>query len=234
MIATKSTRILIAEDDHTFRQALSSYLRQDHREILLARDGREAVDILVGDSHIDIFVTELNLPGGEGLRIVKRALERTPQILVILMTSYNFIKDAVAAMKEGAFDYKTKPLLLEEMELAVHRCEMHRALIEELDDLRRQRDEMCDSMDRLRQELESLSKPASDGGLEGAQICIPSAHLKRRNTMEAFLTYRQKEAERKIGEELQLLHKLMGKGAITEEQYNLLKKRVSPHEDIIS
>ena len=72
MISPKRTRILIAENDDTFGQALSNYLRQENREISLELDGREAIEILNENSPADIIVTELSLPGVDGLSLVKR------------------------------------------------------------------------------------------------------------------------------------------------------------------
>ena len=82
------TRILIAEDDPTFNQALASSLSQVEREIIVARDGREAVDLLHAHAPVEIVVTELSLPKIDGFGILQEALSIAPYALVILMTGY--------------------------------------------------------------------------------------------------------------------------------------------------
>ena len=228
------TRILIAEDDPTFNQALASSLSQVEREIIVARDGREAVDLLHTHAPVEIIVTELSLPEIDGFGILKEALAITPHALIILMTGYGDIENAVVALEGGVFDFKTKPLLIQEIEFAVRRGEIHLQLNKELERVKRQRDEDNETIRRLREELQTLKEKTDFDGNPHSRACIPFYLPGRLNPTEASSSYRHWSSEAGGKEDLIILENLMGQGVITESQYQRLKKKLIHAEDIFS
>jgi DNA-binding NtrC family response regulator len=84
------------------------------------------------------MICDIRLPKLDGLTLFRRARQESPDTTIILMTAYVAVSDAVAAVKEGAHDYLTKPLDVEELTLRIHRIAEHRALLRELDDARAQ------------------------------------------------------------------------------------------------
>ncbi len=112
-------------------------LRDAGHRVTVATNGAEALDLIT--SHVfDLMICDVRLPKMDGLTLFRRTRQESPDTMVILMTAYAAVADAVAAVKEGAHDYLTKPLDIEEFTLRVERIAEHRALVRELDDARAQ------------------------------------------------------------------------------------------------
>ena len=126
-------RILIVEDDDLQRQALADLLRQEGHEVVAFRTGEEALEAF---PLFDLALVDLRLPGMDGLALLKALKSRDPEAEVILITAYGTVETAVEAMKQGAYDYITKPLDFEELRLTVERALQRRALEQEVRFLR--------------------------------------------------------------------------------------------------
>jgi DNA-binding NtrC family response regulator len=98
--------------------------------VLEARDGREAVQVLRA-SRPGVVLTDLRLPEGDGLSVLRAAKELDPELPVVVMTAFGSIQDAVAAMKEGALDFLAKPVDPDHLLLMVERALAQRRLITE-------------------------------------------------------------------------------------------------------
>lgn len=134
----KKPTILIADDEKNTREGLARALQRSY-EVVLAEDGRRALEILETQP-VDIVLSDVRMPGMDGLTLLSRALARQPQPLVILLTAYGTVETAVEAMKHGAYDFLTKPVNLDQLELKLkqalrsHEVEgENRALREQLD-----------------------------------------------------------------------------------------------------
>jgi DNA-binding NtrC family response regulator len=232
----RNTRILVADDESSFLKALVTYLEREYRCILMAHDGDEAVRILEKNPPIDIVVTDLVMPGADGLAVLKKALEANQQAFVILMTGYGSIDMAVCAMREGAFDYKAKPLLLDEIELAIQRAEEHLKLRRERDLLIEERNALKERLAQTEMELGSLQKKnALDTRFAGA----PPARLRvLRNVLDphhASSSYQHWDsANAALQEDLIVLEGLKDQGIISLEEYSRLKNRISLGESMTS
>ncbi|HTP41177.1 MAG TPA: sigma-54 dependent transcriptional regulator, partial [Nitrospiria bacterium] len=101
-------KILIAEDKESMAKMLMQALEAVEHEPVWAKDGREAIQQL-RDNRFDLVVTDLKLPYKDGLAVLEAAKEFSPRTPVILMTAYGTIETAVKAVKEGAYDFLTKP-----------------------------------------------------------------------------------------------------------------------------
>jgi DNA-binding NtrC family response regulator len=101
-------KILIAEDKESMAKMLMQALEAVEHEPVWAKDGREAIQQL-RDNRFDLVVTDLKLPYKDGLTVLEAAKEFGPRTPVILMTAYGTIETAVKAVKEGAYDFLTKP-----------------------------------------------------------------------------------------------------------------------------
>ena len=123
-------RILLVEDDQHSREALLLLLRAMKYAVTGAASGTEALRILGGDT-FEIVITDLFMPDITGIDILKKVKETSPATEVILITGHASAETAVSAMKEGAFDYITKPLNVEELRLIVAKAlEKNRLLVE--------------------------------------------------------------------------------------------------------
>src|SRR5687767_14409262 len=123
-------RIVVVDDEVNAASALESLLRQDGYEVAKANDGRAGLELL---EHFDadVVLTDLRMPGLDGLELLAKAKEMRPETMVILMTAYGTVKTAVQAMKLGAEDYLAKPIDVEELEVVVQRAMEKKTLREE-------------------------------------------------------------------------------------------------------
>jgi DNA-binding NtrC family response regulator len=130
-----NTRILVADDEPSSRSGLLSLLRQEGFDVTLAEDGYKALGRLE-ETAPDVLLTDLKMPGLDGIQLLRRARELYPDLVVILMTAFADVETAVQAMREGAEDYLTKPLQIDELVLVIERALERRKLKKETVELR--------------------------------------------------------------------------------------------------
>ncbi|MEO8845595.1 MAG: sigma-54 dependent transcriptional regulator [Kofleriaceae bacterium] len=128
-------RILIVDDEADARSALATLLRDEGYTVEMAADGFKALPKL-DEFAPDLLLTDLKMPGMGGMELMKRAWEKDPERVVVVMTAYGSIDTAVAAMRAGAADYLTKPINLDELLLVLERVLERRRLRAEAGQLR--------------------------------------------------------------------------------------------------
>jgi DNA-binding NtrC family response regulator len=128
-------RILIVDDEANARSALVELLRDEGHEVDGAADGFKALPKLESFSP-DVVVTDMKMPGMDGLELLGKVLAMDPDIGVVLMTAHGDITSAVAAMRQGALDYLTKPINLSELFLVLERSLERRQLRREARQMR--------------------------------------------------------------------------------------------------
>ena len=114
-------RILAVDDETHMRRLLEIMLRQAGYQALLAADGREALEILRREG-ADLVVSDLNMPGMDGLKLLAAMREEGMDTPLIIVTAYGEVDSAVAAMKMGAADYILRPFDLDTLEIAITRA----------------------------------------------------------------------------------------------------------------
>jgi DNA-binding NtrC family response regulator len=119
-MTAKQPTILIVDDERNTREGLQRAL-QDRYDVLLAEDSQKAVQALES-TPVDVMLTDLRMPGGDGIGLLRRALSLSNPPVCIMMTAYGSIENAVLAMQAGAYHYVTKPVNLDELELVIHRA----------------------------------------------------------------------------------------------------------------
>ncbi len=127
-------KILVADDDESIVWVLERFLSEKRFETLVARDGREA-DSLIGSAGPDLALIDINMPGRDGLEILKGLKGRGVNIPVVIMTAESTMNNAVEAMKLGAFDYIAKPFDLAEIEIIIDRALEDASIRKKLSDL---------------------------------------------------------------------------------------------------
>jgi DNA-binding NtrC family response regulator len=133
-------RILIADDEESARRNLGQILREDGYEVLLASAGREALQKVAEESP-DILLTDLRMPEMDGQELLSLVHEAHPDVAVIIMTAHGTIRSAVQALRDGAEDYLTKPINVEELEHLIERTLKKKRLLDETRLLRERLDE---------------------------------------------------------------------------------------------
>ncbi len=106
--------LLIVEDEAPLRQAIAEQLSDHGYRVQQAESGEVALSRLA-DFAFDIIITDLRLPGVDGSAVVEAAVARYPHIIAIVVTGYGTVKDAVEAIKRGAWDFVSKPFQLDEL-----------------------------------------------------------------------------------------------------------------------
>jgi len=113
-------RILIIEDEPTMRLGMNHFLSSAGYNVKTCEDGAKGISVFEKES-FDLVITDLKLPGYDGLAVLKRIRTVSPDAGVIIMTAYADVKTAVQAIREGAFDYIAKPFSNEELLIAIER-----------------------------------------------------------------------------------------------------------------
>ncbi|KPJ54330.1 hypothetical protein AMJ39_00900 [candidate division TA06 bacterium DG_24] len=121
--------ILIVDDERSMRKALSVILRQDGHHVGTASSGREALRKL-GDRQYDVVVTDMKMDRIGGFEVLREVKRVRPDTEVIMVTAFGTIELAVEAIKQGAYDYITKPFDADEIKSVVKRAEARRALLQ--------------------------------------------------------------------------------------------------------
>ena len=113
MSSAEKWKILLVEDDDLNREAMEEWLLDEGFEVIAVGDGQEALKHI--HEGIAVIVTDLKMPKSDGLDLLRVAREQAPYAAVILVTGHGTVETAVAALKEGAFDYLTKPINPQEL-----------------------------------------------------------------------------------------------------------------------
>ena len=118
-------RILVVDDDPTVRVALHDALAGGEVDVAVAESAERGLAMLA-DVQPELVLSDIRMPGLDGIALLRLLKERTPATDVILMTAYDDMPTVVAAMREGAFDFLTKPLDLQELRRVVARAAAER------------------------------------------------------------------------------------------------------------
>ncbi|HXK96126.1 MAG TPA: sigma-54 dependent transcriptional regulator, partial [bacterium] len=139
--------ILIADDELNTREGLRKALASDYRKVDTAADGSEALAKLKRQDY-DVLITDIRMPGLDGMQLLQKTRELSPPPGVILLTAYGTIEMAVEAMKLGAYNYLTKPVNLDELELLVNQILEKRQIEQEIE-FHRERDRAVEGFEGI-------------------------------------------------------------------------------------
>jgi DNA-binding NtrC family response regulator len=157
--------LLVVEDQEAQRTLLAAFLASKGHRVLEAKNGREALRTLA-DEPVDVVVTDLRMPGMDGLALLESARRRNPEAEVILVSAFATVSLAVEAMRKGAFDVLPKPVDPEALAEAVTRALERQRLLRENADLKRRLgegerlDRVVGSSPAMRQVLDLVRRAA--------------------------------------------------------------------------
>ena len=129
-MTTKDFKILIADNDKLVQDVIKSLLSKEGYAVVLANDGFDALKILKTEN-ISLVITALKMSGVNGIEILKYALRINPDIAVVILTTFGNLEATLVAVKEGAYDYVTKPFKAEEIAFLVEKAYKRSILINE-------------------------------------------------------------------------------------------------------
>ncbi|MFQ5413956.1 MAG: sigma-54-dependent transcriptional regulator [Phycisphaerae bacterium] len=125
-----SAHILIVDDDHIILDSLAEFLRLEGYDVDTADSLQGAVRAMERRS-FDLLVSDVNMPAGNGFELLHITKKRSPDTVVIMITAYGTIESAVEAIKMGAYDYLTKPVVDDELKLCIERAASQQRLVRE-------------------------------------------------------------------------------------------------------
>jgi len=128
-------QVLLVDDEASVRRVLAAILGEDGHTVVEAAGVTEARRLLA-TTPFDLVITDQKMPDGEGLSLVASARETDPALPVVIVTAFATVELAVAALKEGAFDFITKPFVAETVRAAVRRASERTTLVRENESLR--------------------------------------------------------------------------------------------------
>ena len=132
-----TARILVVDDEQSMREFLEIFLRREGYEVSTAADVDTAVAHLEADE-IDLVITDMQMPEKTGLDLLMATREVSPETVVIVVTAFGTTDSAIAAMKEGAYDYLTKPFRVDELGIVIEKALEKKVLSRENQRLRRE------------------------------------------------------------------------------------------------
>src|SRR4030088_2624431 len=192
--------ILIVDDEKHTRDGLRRLL-EDEYDTYVAEDIRGAIDVLEREP-IDVMLTDLRIGGDDGMVLIERALKLPHPPICIMMTAYGSVDTAVEAMKRGAYDFVTKPLNLDKVEMLIARALRDRKLEQENQTLRQQGDEryglenmigdspaLHEVLDTIRQVAPSSANVLIEGESgTGKELAAHAIHNLSRRNKAKFVT----------------------------------------------
>ncbi len=165
-------RVLLVDDEPELRGTLEDALKESGYGVTAASDGAEATSLLT-ENVFDVVICDVRLPKVDGLTLLRQVRAQSPDAKVIMMTAYGQVTDAVSALKEGAYDYLTKPFDVEELLLQLsHIRENH----------------------RLRHELDKARSQLANGGSAGSATSLVGESPSMRRVKEMIRMVAQSEA----------------------------------------
>ena len=135
-MSARGLRLLLADDDASFRRVQEYQLSQAGYDVTAVEDGAAALDAFRVGLH-DLVVTDVRMPGLDGLQFLERLRAIDPDVPVVVVTAHGTIETAVEAMRQGAFDFLTKPFPGDQLRLTLERAREMSRLVRENRELRR-------------------------------------------------------------------------------------------------
>lgn len=200
MRAQDESTILIVDDEKHTRDGLRRLLENDY-DVYVAADIAGAMSVLERE-HVDLLLTDLRLGAEDGMQLIDRALKMPHPPICIMMTAYGSVDTAVEAMKRGAYDFVTKPLNLDKVEMLVARALRGRNLEQENQTLRQQVDEryglenIFGQSPALREVIDTIKQVASSSATvliegesgTGKELAAHAIHNLSRRNKAKFVT----------------------------------------------
>ena len=208
-------KLLIVDDDQDMLSVLKGLFLQEGYHVETCPNGKEAISKCQAAT-FDIVVTDIIMPGASGLDVLQEVKRMRPETLVILITGFASLETAIKAIREGAYDYITKPFKLEQLKIAVRNAA-------EKVSLSRENRRLIQELKRAYEELRLVKK-----------IVTPELDNKRLKEGKTLITgdlpdlaiTSSIQTHGSLVEYLERLSLLKAKGLITQEEFELCKKKL--------
>jgi DNA-binding response OmpR family regulator len=218
-------KILIVDDDKNLLSVLKTIFVEEKNDVSTCSDGQAAINLL-RKTKFDLVITDLMMPGTNGLEVLREAHKFDPDILVILITGFGSLETAVQAIREGAYDYITKPFKLDEIKIIVNNAREkiflireNRNLIQELKEAYRQLQLIKNSINVNCNSEENEKEQLLSGAME-KEIHITGSML------PLYYTENVQDLHQPVLSHLERIAALKERGYLTEEEFSLCKSKL--------
>src|SRR5215472_15325616 len=109
MVETNKGRILIVDDEDVVRESLNQWFDSEGYTVNVASSGKDALTT-VAQAQFDLALLDIKMPGMDGIELQQHLVDADPDLTIVIMTGYGTVETAVQALKQGAYDYVTKPI----------------------------------------------------------------------------------------------------------------------------
>jgi CheY-like chemotaxis protein len=220
---TGKIQVLVVEDDDSFREMILGFLKKPDRNVSAEKNGKEAIQAL--QSHpFDLVISDLMMPGADGMEVLREAKKRNPDCIVILITGYASLDSALQAIRGGAYDYLRKPFKLDQLEIVVNNACEKISLIREnqrlLQKLKVAMEEMKDMKKTSllqRVPVEPLPSVPLDPNISEMDVLL-------KQMIPSDYDFKNKEHREKAFRDLQKLIEYRREGLLNEAEFFSMKK----------
>jgi len=161
---TEQHTILVADDEEAIRAGISRVLKSEGHQVLTAADGREALALMGSDS-VEVVLCDLKMPVMGAFEVLEEAGRNYPEVPVIVITAFGTVTHAVECMKKGAYDFITKPYMIDHLVLVVNRALEKVRLAREARDLQAERARNLYTLAMEQSRLHTIFNCMADGVL---------------------------------------------------------------------
>ena len=216
--------ILIVDDDKALLSVLQKFFAEENYHISVCSNGLDAIEKCRSNSY-DLIISDIMMPGATGLEVLNAAKQLNPNTLVILITGFASLETAVQAIREGAYDYITKPFRLEEIKVAVKNALENVHLLRENERLMAELEEAYQQLHFVKRIVASHDSPAAEkspspsGTVQGKTLIggdLLSHHLIGPGNV----------ARPSLISSLERLSHLKTKGLLSEKEFELCKTKL--------
>jgi CheY-like chemotaxis protein len=216
-------RVLIVDDDDLCRGLIRDAVEIDEIELHLASDGLEALSII--EKHvIDVLITDLNMPGMDGLELINHARQVHPNMLSILITGFGSLESAIQAIQQGAYDYVQKPFSIERIAVVARNAIEKARILREKSKLLRELETAYQNLKLL--EMQSGGVEDVESKRSGLSPSKDAFYVFSQQALPLFYYDSPVPSSSHLLSQLERLNELKRSGGISDDEFSALKQRI--------
>lgn len=227
----RPVKILIVDDDEVYRDVLKDAIAEEGTELALAANGEEAL-VMLERSSFDILITDLNMPGIDGLTLIKRARQLYPDILALIITGFGSLESAVEAIRSGAYDYIQKPFRIDEVAVSTRNAIDRVRMLRERQELLQELEKAYLRLQALENEVQKKG-PTNENGDEAPEVSESSGFKERsslllvsRKPLPLNALEGPKDPMAQVLTDLERLKELRRERIVDEAEFDRIKRHI--------
>lgn len=217
--------ILIVDDDTTLLSVLQNLFQEENHKVTVSSNGLDAIEKCKANGY-DLIITDIMMPGATGLEVLSAAKKINPNTLVILITGFASLETAVKAIREGAYDYITKPFRLEEIKIAVKNALENVHLLRENKRLMLELEEAYQQLHFVKRIMASHDTHHVPGNISSWSQSTRGKTVIGGDVLSHHLMGTRSKAETSLISNLERLSHLKAKGLLSEREFELCKSKL--------